>query len=107
MPKAFPQETKNLCKEFFMKGFSLAEISEKTKIDLRTLYNWKEKFQWLDNASSDSVEYVLSRRLALLAERESKTSNELRELELLIDKFGDLKVKLAEAICIKYGVNNG
>jgi len=102
--KTYPQEIKDLCKQFFVKGLTIDEISKEMGVDPRTLYNWRNRFNWDDSLASGSVEIALAKRLNVLAERENKTATELQEMDLLINKFGDLKIKLAESVMIKKGI---
>ena len=103
MAKRYPQEIKDLCKQFFVKGWTIPEISNEMNVEERTLYNWKNGDNWADNLPRDSVELVLARRLNILAERENKSELELREFELLCEKFGALELQLAQAHAIKAG----
>lgn len=96
----YTQDTIDLCKQFFIKGWTIEEISLEMDISQVTLYKWRNRYKW-EELAHDSVEVVLARRLVTLAERENKTENELREFELLCEKFGKLQLDLANAQAIK------
>ncbi|MGJ0489616.1 terminase large subunit domain-containing protein [Methylobacter sp.] len=102
--RRYPPEVINLCKQFFVQGWTISEISAEMNVEERTLYNWKNKDGWEDSLAGDSVEIVLARRLNILAERENKTPAELQELDLLCEKFGRLKLQLAESEAIRKGI---
>lgn len=102
--RRYSQDTINLAKQFFVRGWSISEISAEMGVEERTLYNWKNKKGWEDSLAGDSVEITLARRLNILAERENKSESDLKEFELLCEKFGRLKLQLAEAEMIRKGV---
>ncbi len=101
--KRYSREIVELCKQYFVKGLTINEISTEMGVDPRTLYNWKNRDNWDITVSADSVEITVARRLNYLVEKDHKTPEELAELSLLMDKFGGLKVQLAEAYTIKSG----
>ncbi|UOA08597.1 terminase large subunit domain-containing protein [Methylobacter sp. S3L5C] len=101
--KRYPAEVVNLCKQFFVKGWTIKEISAEMHVDERTLYNWQNKDGWKEHLPSDSVEIVIARRINVLAEREHKTPNEIIEFEKLCTSFGTLKLQIAEANALASG----
>jgi len=101
--KRYPPEIVDLCKQYFVKGWTVKEISAQMQVDERTLYNWKNSGNWAESLATDGVEIVLSRRLNVLAERENKTEQELVEFAGLINNFGTLQIQLAKAHAIKSG----
>ncbi len=100
----YPPEFKDLCKQFYLKSWTVPEIADKMNVSDRTLYRWRELDGWDEHMAMDSVESVLARRLVVLAERENKTDPELAEFSMLCDKFGSLEKDLAEAKAIEKGV---
>lgn len=103
MAKHYPPEVVGLCKQFFVKGWTIKEISAEMHVDERTLYNWQARDSWKDSLAPDSVEIVIARRINALAEREHKTPDEISEFEKLCTSFGRLTLQLAEAKAISSG----
>lgn len=103
MAKRYPQETKNLCKEFFVKGWSIALISEQTNVDPRTLYNWKDKEKWDESIAGDSVEIALSKKIVFLSELDTPTEAQQNQLDRLCKTFATLKIDLLTAHAIQTG----
>lgn len=97
MAAHYSKELKNTCKQLFIKGWQVAEISNDTSVNERTLYNWIKKDQWELFSPPDTIEQAISRRINLLSERENKTATEVDELSKLALSFGDLKINLARA----------
>lgn len=95
--KRYSKEVKQLCLQFYVKGWTIQNISLEMNIEERTLYNWRKEMAWDDVLPELSVEQVLAKRLGILAEREQKTEAELVEFDGLIKQFGSLKLQLAEA----------
>ncbi len=103
--RKYSKEVVALCKQFFVKGWSIADISKEMNVELRTLHYWKKDQHWNNEVAADSVEITIAKRINVLAERDNKTEAELNELAKLCETFGNLKVQLATAQSIKNGVN--
>lgn len=53
---AFTQVTKDLALQKFIEGTSLAEISSTLNVPLKTLYNWKSKYDWQSYLRMGNIE---------------------------------------------------
>lgn len=80
----YPDEIKHAAKSLFVRRYSVTAIAGMLSVPERTVYDWKKKGLWDDLLAHEGKEAAISRRIALLAERESKTPLELKELEALI-----------------------
>lgn len=70
---------------------------QELKAPARTLYRWREEDKWDEEIPANTVEEQISRRICYLTEKPDKTELELKELFGLIDKLGELALKLATA----------
>lgn len=85
------------CMRLYLRGFTVPEISAETKVPTKTIYNWRDNGDWDNYNPPDTIEIAISRRINLLAERENKTDDELKELERLCATFGKARIDLARA----------
>lgn len=96
MSKNAPPEQKYLAREMYLKGMSLKDIGSRIDVTLRTLYNWRENGAWDDILPLETVEVSLSRRINALSDLD-KTPDQLKEYEVLVTLFGNLRVNLGKA----------
>ncbi|MFZ2405524.1 MAG: terminase family protein [Methylobacter sp.] len=101
--KHYSAQTKSLAEQFFVKGWTVEEISAEMSIVPKTIYNWKNAGKWDEKKAEASAELVIAQRINVLANRENKTPNEIAELGALCSTFGNLKIQLAQAEAIKSG----
>jgi uncharacterized protein YjcR len=85
------------CMRMYLRGFTISEIERETGVPERTLYNWRDNGDWDSFNPPDTIEIAISRRINLLAERENKTDDELKEFERLCATFGKTRIDLARA----------
>jgi len=104
LAKRYPSETKDLAKQFFVKGWSVAQIANELNIDQRTLYNWKSAENWDNSIAADSVEITLAKKINYLAELDAPSPEQLTQLDKLCASFGQLKIQLAKAEAIVTGI---
>ena len=57
---AFSQVTKDLALQHFIEGKSLAQISNILNVPLKTLYNWKYKYDWASFLRIGNIEIAMS-----------------------------------------------
>lgn len=95
--KVHPKEKRFSAKLLFRRGFTLPEISREMGIAERTLFHWREKEQWDEELPATTVTEQVARRICFLVDKPDKTAACREELGLLIDKLGDLELKLAQA----------
>ena len=76
----YTQEIKDAAKRLYLRHHTPKEIAVIVNAPLRTVYDWRTKGQWDDLLSTESVEEAMSRRLTLLAGKETKTQFDLAEM---------------------------
>ncbi len=87
----YPPEIQDAAKRLYLRRHKPKEIAELLNTPLRTVYDWRTKGDWDDLLSHETVEGAMSRRLALLAEKEVKTEMDLAELKSLTDSLVRLR----------------
>jgi uncharacterized protein YjcR len=87
----YPPEIQDAAKRLYLRRHKAKEITELLGVPLRTVYDWRTKGEWDDLLSHETVEGAFSRRLALLAEKETKTEMDLAELKSLTDSLVRLR----------------
>nr|WP_321399320.1 terminase family protein [uncultured Desulfobacter sp.] len=83
----YPQEILEAAKRLYLRRHKPKEIAEITNVPLRTVYDWRNKGQWDDMLSYETVEEAMARRLAILAEKEDKQPIDLEEIKSLTDSL--------------------
>lgn len=101
--KHYSAQTKALAEQFFVKGWTVEEISAEMSIVQKTIYNWKNAGNWDEKKAESSAELIIAQRICVLANRENKTPGEIAEQASLCATFGNLKIQLAQAEAIKNG----
>lgn len=82
----------------YLKKFSPQEIAKELGLNSpRPVYYWAEKYQWRNLLGEQGVEELVALRIATLIEREAKTSEELEELDRLIERDIQYKAQRAKA----------
>lgn len=104
MPKRYSQETKDLCRQFFVRAWTIPNIAKETGVDERTLYNWKSKDNWDNSIAGDIVENGLAKKINYLAGLDNPTIEHLTQLDRLCEIFGNLKLKMANVHAIQTGI---
>ncbi|WP_336368779.1 terminase large subunit domain-containing protein [Avibacterium paragallinarum] len=83
-------------RHLYLKKWTPAEIAKELGLNsVRPIYYWAEKYNWRNMISEQGIEELIALRIITLTERESKTEQEIKELEALIDK--DLQYKKQRA----------
>jgi uncharacterized protein YjcR len=85
--KHYPYEITDAAKRLYLRRHKPKEIADILSVPLRTVYEWKQKGNWEDLLSHETVEEAFARRLALLVEKEDKTQIDLQELKSLTDSL--------------------
>ncbi|HDL7645888.1 TPA: terminase family protein [Yersinia enterocolitica] len=82
---AYSDEVIAAAKSLYLKRHTPKEIRKKLGLNSsRIIYYWATKFEWYTQLSTEGVEDVIARRLAVLVERDLKTQEERDELDRLI-----------------------
>lgn len=86
-----PQEIIDAAKRLYLRRHKPREIAELLSVPLRTVYEWRKQGKWDDLLIHETVEESFSRRLALIAEKENKTKQDLDEIKVLTDSLVRIK----------------
>ncbi|SOB60546.1 conserved protein of unknown function [Pseudodesulfovibrio profundus] len=70
-------------KSLYLRGNKIPEIHKEMKIARRTLYHWKEVYNWDDLKINEDAIQCIARRFNLLVERDNKTDGDLKEMDRL------------------------
>lgn len=88
----YPPEIKDAAKRLYLRRHKPKEIADILSIPWRTVYDWRTKGDWDNLLSHETVEAALSRRLALLVEKEKKEPIDLEEINSLTNSLVKLRV---------------
>ncbi|WP_419174416.1 terminase large subunit domain-containing protein [Desulfosediminicola sp.] len=86
-----PPEIIEAAKKLYLRRHKPREIAELLGVPLRTVYEWRKQGQWDDLMVHETIEESFTRRLALLAEKENKTKQDLDEIKTLTDSLVRIK----------------
>lgn len=93
----YDEETIYQARFLYLKKYSPQEIAKELKLNsARPIYYWAEKYQWRNMISEKGVEELLTLRIMALMDRENKTEQELKELDLLIERDVQYKAQRAK-----------
>lgn len=82
---AYTQHTIEQARQLYLQRYTPKEIRDRLGIaSTRVIYYWATKFEWYARLDRDSLEDILTDRIALLSKREHKTPEEALELDRLI-----------------------
>jgi len=79
----FSAEIIAAAKSLYLRGTKITEIHREMKIAKRTLYHWREVYNWDDLKVSEDARQCIARRFNLLVERDGKTDGDLKEMDRL------------------------
>ncbi|NHB96687.1 terminase large subunit domain-containing protein [Photorhabdus stackebrandtii] len=81
----YSDELISVARSLYLRRYTPAEIAHELNLpNRRIIYYWAEKWHWADMLSHESVVEAINRRIAVLSERNNKTTLELDELDRLI-----------------------
>lgn len=81
----YSDELISVARSLYLRRYTPAEIAHELNLpNRRIIYYWAEKWHWADILSHESVVEAINRRIAVLSERNNKTTLELDELDRLI-----------------------
>ncbi|MCA6222734.1 terminase large subunit domain-containing protein [Photorhabdus antumapuensis] len=81
----YSDELISVARSLYLRRYTPAEIARELNLpNRRIIYYWAEKWHWADMLSHESVVEAINRRIAVLSERNNKTTLELDELDRLI-----------------------
>lgn len=94
---AYSDEVIYQARFLYLKKYSPQEIARELKLNSpRPIYYWAEKYQWRNLLGEHGAEELIAMRIAALINREDKTDQELKELDLLIERDVQYKAQRAK-----------
>ncbi|ENF3670445.1 terminase family protein [Escherichia coli] len=82
---AYSEAVISAARALYLKRLTPGEIQKKLGLNSpRIVYYWATKYEWYTQLSTESVDEVIARRVAVLTEREHKSQEESDELDRLI-----------------------
>ncbi|WP_350307131.1 terminase large subunit domain-containing protein [Photorhabdus viridis] len=81
----YSDELISVARSLYLRRYTPAEIAHELNLpNRRIIYYWAEKWHWADMLNHERVIEAINRRIAVLSERNNKTTLELDELDRLI-----------------------
>lgn len=94
---AYSDEVKEAAQKLYLRGVPPKEIAEQLNLNsTRVIYNWAKDFGWAALLDELSAEQMINRRLAVLIDKDEKSDQQLKELELLAGQIVKLRKANAE-----------
>lgn len=87
---AFSQTAKDNALRMFIEGTSLADISVRLSVPLKTLYNWKAKLDWPSYLRIGNIEISRNAELELYKQVKAAIDNESIGDPSVVDKLAKL-----------------
>ena len=94
---AYSPEIREAAKRLYLRHWTPDEIrSELNLPNTRVIYYWADKYNWRDLLREEEVDEAIARRIVMLTDVSDKTGNQIKELDMLIEKHVKLKKQRAE-----------
>ena len=94
---AYSPEIREAAKRLYLRHYTPSEI--RSELDLpndRVVYYWADKYTWRDLLREEEVDEAIARRIVCLTDISDKTGNQIKELDMLIEKHVKLKKQRAQ-----------
>ncbi|PSW14407.1 terminase [Photobacterium rosenbergii] len=89
---AYSPEIREAAKRLYLRRWTPDEIREELGLpNTRVIYYWADKYNWRDMLREEEVDEAIARRIVMLTDLAEKTPNQLKELDMLIEKHVKLK----------------
>ena len=89
---AYSSEIREAAKRLYLRHYTPSEIrSELNLPNDRVVYYWADKYSWRDLLREEEVDEAIARRIVCLTDISDKTGNQIKELDMLIEKHVSLK----------------
>jgi uncharacterized protein YjcR len=89
---AYSPEIREAAKRLYLRHWTPDEIrNELTLPNNRIIYYWADKHNWRDLLREEDVDEAIARRIVMLTEISDKSGNQIKELDMLIEKHVKLK----------------
>ncbi|WP_052014707.1 terminase family protein [Desulfovibrio sp. X2] len=98
--RQYPEEIRTAARGLYLRRYTVAEISDALNVPRRTVYHWAASGEWDAMLTHESAEDAVARRLALLVEREPKTAQDLKELDLLVGSLERMQALRARELTL-------
>ncbi|WP_372942912.1 terminase large subunit domain-containing protein [Shewanella sp.] len=89
---AYSPEIREAAKRLYLRRYTPSEIrSELGLPNDRVVYFWADKYGWRDLLREEEVDEAIARRIVMLTDISDKSGNQIKELDMLIEKHVKLK----------------
>lgn len=94
---AYSPEIREAAKRLYLRHSTPDEIQAELNLpNSRIVYHWAEKYSWRDMLREEEVDQAIARRIVFLTDIFDKTGNQIKELDMLIEKHVKLKKQRAD-----------
>lgn len=94
---AYSPEIREAAKRLYLRHNTPDEIREQLKLpNNRIIYYWADKHSWRDLLREEDVDEAIARRIVMLTDISDKSGNQIKELDMLIEKHVKLKKQRAD-----------
>ncbi|KKA45140.1 terminase large subunit domain-containing protein [Salinivibrio sp. KP-1] len=103
---AYSDEIKAAARSLYLRRLTPKEIASDLNLpSSRIVYNWAKKNGWADLLSEEGVSEAIERRISALLNKDEKSSAQLKELDLLLEKELKFRKSAAEIELKKASIN--
>ena len=94
---AYSPEIREAAKRLYLRHHTPDEIRAELALpNNRVIYYWADKYNWRDMLREEDVDEAIARRILILTDVSDKTGNQIKELDMLIEKHVKLKKQRAQ-----------
>ncbi|UUO22845.1 terminase [Colwellia sp. M166] len=95
---AYSVEIREAAKRLYLRHHTPDEIRNELGLpNNRVIYYWADKHNWRDMLREEDVDEAIARRIVMLTDISDKSGNQIKELDMLIEKHVKLKKQRANA----------
>ena len=88
----YSPEKKEQAKRLYLRRWTPEEIRHELGLpNSRIIYYWADKYSWRDMLREEEVDEAIARRVSVLLDIQDKTGQQIKELDMLIEKHVKLK----------------
>lgn len=101
---AYSPEIREAAKRLYLRHHTPDEIRNELALpNNRIIYYWADKHNWRDLLREEDVDEAIARRICVLTDLSDKTGNQIKELDMLIEKHVKLKKQRADLAILENG----
>ncbi len=94
---AYSPEIREAAKRLYLRRWTPDEIRCELELpNARVIYYWADKYSWRDLLREEEVDEAIARRIVMLTDIPEKSPNQIKELDMLIEKHVKLKKQRAQ-----------